>query len=72
MEPLEATGGIDPELLGEQIPCARVRGERVRLATGAVEREHQHAPEPFAQRIGRGQRLQLPDDLVVVTQGEIR
>ena len=55
METLESAGGIDPELLGEEIPGSGVRGERIRLPSGTIEGEHQHAPEPFAQRVRRGQ-----------------
>ncbi len=49
---LQVPGRIDPELVGEQLSRALEGAERVRLAARAVQRQHQHRPDPFAERMG--------------------
>ena len=45
--------------------------ERLGLATGAVQAEHQLAAEPLAQRMLPHERLQLADDLGMTARGEL-
>ena len=47
LEALELLARLEPDLLVQDRSRARVCGERVGLAVGAVEREHQLAPEGF-------------------------
>ena len=71
MELLELGPGIEPELLDEGLPRSLVGGERVGLAPGAVEREHQLAPEPLAQRVARDEALELRHQLGVAAGLEL-
>ena len=71
LERLEVDAGINPELLGERRPCPVVRPERVRLPPGAIERDHQEAPEPFPERVPRDERLELVEKLRVLSELEI-
>jgi hypothetical protein len=49
----------------------RVDRERVRLATGPVQREHELPPEPLPQRMVGDQRLELRHELAVMAVREI-
>ena len=62
--------GSMPELLVEHLAQPAQHLERVRLASGAGQRERPQRPEPLAQRVGRRQRLQLPGHGPVPAQGE--
>jgi hypothetical protein len=55
MQVPELRGRVDPQLLGQEAPCALEGGERLRLASGAVERQHELAPQTLPHRmVGRG------------------
>ena len=60
LELAENNPGLDPEVYREAVVRAAVRGERVGLTAGAVEREHELRPEPLAERVFREQVLELP------------
>jgi hypothetical protein len=62
---------LEPELVHEHSPRLLVRLERVRLAAGAVEREHQLRPELFAQRVLFDQLLDLTYQLGCGPEREI-
>ena len=47
VEPAELRRGVDPELVGQDVACALEGRERLALAAGPVEREHQLLPEPL-------------------------
>ena len=49
-----------------------VCAQRVRLATGAVEREHQQLTSPFPQRVLADEGLELGDDVRVTAQLDVR
>ena len=51
MQASQLLGGIDPELLGEDGPRTIEGGEGLPLPVRAVEREHELAPEPLAERM---------------------
>ena len=53
--PRQLGGRVDPELVGER-GAALVRGDRLGLAAGGVQRAHELAAQPFAQRVG-GEQL---------------
>ena len=63
--------GVDPELLGQDRPGSLEGGERLRLAVGAVEREHQLAPQAFAQRVRPREALELGDHVRVMAEVEL-
>ena len=62
---------LDPELLVEQRAEVLERGERVRLPAGAIQRDHQPAPERLAERVARDEGLELGGGLDVAPEGEI-
>ena len=68
----ELGAGLDPELLDEARAGVLVRLESLCLASRALEREHQLAPERLAQRMLADERLELADDVAVPSQLEIR
>ena len=49
-----------------------VRAQRVRLATGPIEREHQQFAGPFAQRILADEGLELGDDVGRAAELDVR
>jgi hypothetical protein len=68
---LQLRAGLDPELLDEAHPRRLVGVERLRLPAGAVEREHQQAPEGLAQRVLADERVELADDVAVAAELEV-
>ena len=71
MQLLERRARLDPELLHERPARLLVRLRRIPLPTAAVEREHQLAPQPFAERMLGHQRLELGDQLLVPAEVEL-
>ena len=65
LEVAELAGGLDAELLGERVAGLMIGVERVGLAAGAVEREHEMGVQTLAHRLGRDELLQLGDQLAV-------
>ena len=63
---------LEPELLDQQLARAPVDLERLGLAATAVERQHQLALKPLAQRFLHDRRLQLADQVVVSANGKLR
>lgn len=64
--------GIEPELVGQRLPGGLVHGERVGLAAGAVQRNHQLTTGALPQRVVGNERLQFGHQLGVASQREIR
>ena len=64
--------GLDAELLDERPARALVDGERVGLAAGAVERQHQLAADALAQWLLGDEALELADELDVAPERELR
>ena len=62
---------LDPELLDEHAARLLVRLERLGLPAAAVEREHQLAAEPLAERVLGDQRLELGDEVGVGAEREL-
>src|SRR5262249_50306142 len=56
---------LEPKPLGEQHACPLVGGKGIGLATRAVQRGHQLAPEALAQWLLGEQHLQLGDELLM-------
>ena len=55
--------GLEPELLDQEPPALAHHLERLGLAAGAVEREHQLAAQPLPERVLGDQRAQLADEI---------
>ena len=62
LQALELAARVEPEVLDQRVAGAPVGLQRVGLAAGAVEREHQLRVQALAVRVLGGQALQLADD----------
>ena len=71
LELLQLATGLEPEVLHQRPPGVAERVERLGLAAGSVEREHQLRVEPLAVRVLGDQRLQLAGHGDVLTQLEL-
>ena len=63
---------LETELVVQHLPAAPVHLERVRVAAGAVERDHELAAELFTQGVFGDAFLQLGHELGVVTELQLR
>ena len=71
LEPLQSLARVEAELVAQRRARFLHHGERVRLATGPVQGEHQQLAQPLAQRVVADERLQLGDRLAVSTDREV-
>ncbi|MBA3261287.1 MAG: hypothetical protein H0T69_02190 [Thermoleophilaceae bacterium] len=62
---------LDPELFGQNPTSVLVDLERIGLAPGAVEREHELFPEALAQRVAAHELLELPDQVRMAAELEV-
>jgi hypothetical protein len=62
---------LDPDLGQQRAPSVAVDIERVRLATAAVQRQHEVLREPLACRVRRDELAQLRDELGVAPALEV-
>ncbi len=67
----ELPARIDPELIGQRPSGVLERPERVRLAAGAVQGQHQRRAEAFAEGMVGDESLELGDQVGVASEGEI-
>src|SRR5581483_4680770 len=70
LDPPELRAGLEAELVDVDPPGRPVRLERVCLPAAPVEREHQLAPEPLAERAFVDRVLELGDDLPMLAERE--
>ena len=71
LELLEAGARLEPQLVRQHAPRAAVGLERLSLARRAVQRQHQLAPQPLAQRVLGHQRLELTDEPRMAPRGQL-
>ena len=71
LELLQLDARLEPELVVEQRPRPPVHLEALRLPAAPVEREHQLRPEPLAERVLGGERLELGDEREVAAEREL-
>ena len=71
LEPPQLAARLEPELARQLAPRRPVGLQRLGLARRAVQREHQLAAQPLAQRVLGDQRLELADELRVPAGGEV-
>ena len=71
LEMPERLARLEPELGGEVLPAVLVRLQRLRLATRAVQRQHELTAEALAERVALDERLELADQLVVPSEREV-
>ena len=62
---------FEPELVAQNVTTVLEDAQRVGLPTGPVQREHQQAPQPLAQRMRRDELLELDDHALVTTEREL-
>ena len=60
---LQLGPGLETELAVEELSALPVGLEGLRLAAGAVEREHQEPAQPLAMRMLADQRFELGHEL---------
>ena len=68
----EEGAGLETELVAQDLPSAPIHLERVCVAAGAIERDHELAAELFAQGVFGDAFLQLGHELGMVTELELR
>ena len=68
---LELGGRVHPELVGEQFAALVVRGDRLGLAPGGVERAHELGAGAFGQRVGGEQHAKLTDQAGSLAEGQV-
>ena len=71
LEPLQLGARFDPELIDQHRAGTREGLERLGLTTGAVEREHELAPAPLAERLLSNHGLKVGDQLIRVPASEL-
>src|SRR6266545_2682971 len=71
LELLERLAGLDPELIDERAAGLPVRGKSFGLAPAAVQGKHQLRAKALAQRMSRGECLELADDLRVAAEDQV-
>ena len=71
LELMQLGPGLEPELI-DQAPAGRLEHvERVGLAPGAIEGEHQARDQPLTQRVLVNEPLELGHELGAVTEREL-
>ena len=71
LEPLQLLARLEPELVRQLAPGHPVASQRLGLAAGAVEREHQLAAQALPQRMLGDERLELADELGVTAERQV-
>jgi hypothetical protein len=71
LEVAQLRPGVEPERVAQRASAAAEDGERIALAAAAVEREHELRLQPLAQRVLRRERVELGDELDVLSEGEV-
>ena len=71
LQVLERSPRLDAQLVGEGPAAGGVALERLGLAAAAVQREHELAAEPLAQRMLVDERLELADELGALPEPEV-
>ena len=71
LEAAELRPGIDPQLVGEDGPSVCIDAQRLRLASGTVQRGHQLGAGPLAEGMLVDQRPQRLDHIGVATERQV-
>ena len=71
LQPAQVLPRLQPQLRGQQFTGPPVGRQRVGLAFGPVQRQHQQPPQPLPHRVLRDQALQLPGHLRVQAQLDV-
>jgi hypothetical protein len=71
-EPLQVRAWFESQLLGENGTGVTVDPQRLALAAGAVERQHQLGAEALMRGVASDQGVELTDQFAVTAAGEVR
>src|SRR5207244_10954098 len=71
LEPLELRARVETQLVPEQPARRAVELERIGLAAGAIEGQHEQGAQTLLERVRRHERFQLADELHVAPELEI-
>ena len=71
LELLERRARVDAEAVDERAPRVLIHVERLGLAAGPIESEHEVGSQPFAERVPGDEAFELPDELGMTAEGEI-
>ena len=72
MELLKRFRGLDAEFFVQLAPRVQEGGQRIRLAAGPVQGQHEQAVQPLPQRMIGHQVPQLRDQVCVVAQRQVQ
>ena len=70
MEVLELGGGVDPQLVGEDLLGATIAFQRLGLPPRAIAGQHEVVPQPLAEGVLGDQPLEIGQHLRVLSHGE--
>ena len=62
---------VEADLLGQELPEVAIGPEGLDLPAGAVERQHPLSPQPFPERVGPRQGVELGGQLGVAAAGQL-
>jgi len=69
--PAQPPAGLKPQVLSQHPPRVLVRGQRVGLTAGAIEREHELPVETLAYGVTSAERFELRDESVMLAEREV-
>jgi ABC-type phosphate transport system auxiliary subunit len=72
LEPPQLRSGLDSELVHQHLAALPHRLECLRLASRAVQRDHQLSAQTLAQRVLCDERLQFADQVLGTPAGQLR
>src|SRR5690242_16376063 len=70
LQSLKTAAGLDPQLLHPGAARLAVSGERLRLPSRPVQRQHPVLAQPLTERLLFHERLELADELVMPSELE--
>ena len=70
LEPAQLRSRIEAEFLGQDVAAVLEDAQRVGLPPGAIQGDHELAPESFAQRVRGDERFELDDRFAHVAELE--
>ena len=71
MQLLQQRARIDAEAFDQLVTADPIQGQRIRLTAGAIEREHQLAAQPLAERMVADERFEIGNQPGVAADREL-
>ncbi len=72
LELLQLRRRVDPQLVGQQPPRLLICAEGISLPARSIQGEHELAPETFSKRVLGRQVLELGNESLMPTEGQMR